>query len=290
MTTFRAALMAARRTLESAGIEKAAFDARLLLADAAGLDMAALIGRDREELPDLAEARLHTHLKRRSQGEPVARILGQREFWGLPLLVNAATLVPRPETETLVEAVLAEVCARKDAAVAVHICDLGAGSGAILLALLSELPEARGTATDISAEALEIARRNAERLGLAARISFYEGDFAEGPGGPFDVVVSNPPYIQSAAIEALAPDVRDYDPPAALDGGEDGLACYRAILARSDALVGGDGFLALEVGHDQGETVAAMCRAQGFRAVAIRPDLAGIGRVVIARARALSSS
>ena len=282
MRTYAAALAEARTALAGAGIASAALDARLLMAAAAGLDTAALIARANENLPALAEGRFDAHLKRRIAGEPVARILGEKEFWGLPFEVNAATLVPRPDTETLVQAVLTEARSRFDGTFT--ICDLGTGSGAIVIALLSELPDARGVATDISEAALATARRNAERLGVAAQISFHAVDFAKGPDGPFDVVVSNPPYIPSGAIESLAAEVKDYDPHAALDGGPDGLGAYRAILARADTLVAKGGLMALEVGYDQSESVAALCRANGLGDVTIRHDLAGIGRVVVAHA------
>jgi release factor glutamine methyltransferase len=218
-------------------------------------------------------------LKRRLDREPVARIRGEKEFWGLPFEVNEATLVPRPETETLVEAVVTE--ARRRLPPEITICDLGTGCGAIVIALLTELPEARGIGTDLSENALAAARRNAERLGVAERIALHCGDFAEAPDGPFDVVVSNPPYIPSGAIAALEREVRDYDPLPALDGGEDGLAAYRSILGRIDRLVAKSGLLAFEVGHDQGDAVAALCMAAGLGEVAIHTDLAGIGRVVV---------
>jgi release factor glutamine methyltransferase len=281
VTTYGAALAAGRKALESGGVENAALDARLLLSAAAGLDMAALIARDRDPLPSLAAAAFNAQLKRRLLGEPVARILGEKEFWGLPFLVNEATLVPRPETETLVEAVLDEA-RRRAFAPGLTICDLGTGSGAILIALLTELPQARGVATDISAPALDIARRNAEQLGLAARIAFRHADFAEGPDGPFDVIVTNPPYIRSKAIAGLQGEVRNYDPILALDGGSDGLSAYRSILARAPASLAKGGFLALEIGHDQSAEISEMCEGAGFGDVAFRCDLAGVKRVVIA--------
>lgn len=280
MTTYGAALARARAALKAAGSASAALDARLLMADAAGLDIAALIARADDELPALAEALFAAHLRRRLDGEPVARILGEKEFWGLPFRLNAATLVPRPETETLVEAVIAE--ARRRFPPGISICDLGTGSGAILIALLTELPEARGIGTDLSENALGAARQNAERLGVAERIRFQRADFATAPDRRFDVVVSNPPYVPSAAIAGLDREVRDHDPRPALDGGPDGLAAYRTILARADRLLAEGGLLAFEVGHDQGDAVAALCAAAGFSGVAVHKDLGGIGRVVAA--------
>jgi release factor glutamine methyltransferase len=280
VTSYGAALAMARAALKAAGIASAAVDARLLMADAASLDMATLIARAGERLPALAEAAFAAHLRRRLDGEPVARILGEKEFWGLPFQVNAATLVPRPETETLVEAVIAE--ARRRFPPRITICDLGTGSGAILIALLTELPEARGIGTDLSENALGAARQNADRLGVAGRIRYQQTDFATGPNGPFEVVVSNPPYVPSAAIAGLDREVRDYDPRPALDGGPDGLAAYRTILARADRLLAEGGLLAFEVGHDQSDAVAALCAAAGFSGVAVHKDLGGIGRVVAA--------
>lgn len=281
MSTYAAALSDARLALKAAGVDSPSLDARLLMSAAADLDAAALIARSGDELPPLAETRFRSHLKRRLAGEPVARILGEKEFWGLSFVLHTATLVPRPETETLVAAVLDEARARFRPDLTIG--DLGAGSGAILIALLSELPEARGTATDISADALGTARLNAERLGVFGRMSFHLGDFAEGPAGPFHVVVTNPPYIRSGDIDRLRPEVRDHDPPSALDGGPDGLAAYRTILRRASELLRPDGLIAMEVGYDQDEDVARLCRVAGLSDVAIRHDLAGIARVVLGR-------
>jgi release factor glutamine methyltransferase len=280
MTSYGEALALARASLTEAGVANAALDARLLLAAASGLDTAALIARGSADLPTIARAAFEAHMERRLKGEPIARILGEKEFWSLPIAVGGAVLVPRPETETLVETVLGEIRRRFRSDIA--ICDLGTGTGAILIALLKELPEARGLATDISAEALSIARLNAERHGVGRRIGFECVSFAQGPTGSFDVVVANPPYIRSGAIDGLEREVRDYDPRAALDGGVDGLAAYRAILARIDSLLCGGGLLAFEVGYDQSEAVAALCHDAGLSEVHVHADLAGIGRVVTA--------
>ncbi len=280
MTTYREALAAAGASLRMAGVGSPALDARLLLAAASGLDMAALISRGPEELPPIEEATFGDHMRRRLSGEPVARILGEREFWGLPLAVETATLVPRPETETLVEAMLGAIGRRSSPAVT--ICDLGTGTGAIVIALLRELPAALGVATDISQEALAVARRNAERHGLTSRITFRNVDFAEGPDGQFDVVVANPPYIRSDEIDRLDRGVREYDPRIALDGGPDGLAAYRAILRRIDSLLADGGLLGLEVGADQGAAVVALSRAAGLSEIEVHRDLRARRRVVTA--------
>lgn len=276
--TYAEALAHGRAALTAGDIATAAFDARLLLAAAAALDMAALIARVRDPMPPLAEERYDTYLKRRAAGEPVARILGRAEFWGLTFKLNAATLVPRPDTETLVEAVLEKA---RGLPTTITICDLGTGSGAVAIALLSELPEACAVATDITEDALQMARANAEAHGVADRMRLVKMDFAEGPDGPFDVVVSNPPYIRSDAIRGLPREVCEHDPFAALDGGGDGLDAYRAILSRVGKLVAG-GVLALEVGYDQADSVAALCRKAGLSRVGLRRDLAGHARVVTA--------
>lgn len=281
MTSFGAALAAGRRSLQAAGVDSPALDARLLMAAAAELEQAALIARGGDTVPFLAEGCFQSHLKRRLAGEPVARILGEKEFWGLSLQVGPATLVPRPDTETLVEIVLADVRGRSLRRPT--ICDLGTGSGAILIALLTELPDAHGVATDICPAALRTARLNAERHGVLLRTSCHRGNYAEGPDGLFDVVVSNPPYIRSSDIAGLSTEVRDHDPRVALDGGMDGLAAYRSILARVPALLVIGGLLAFEVGHDRADEVAALCRANGLREIAAHRDLAGIARVVTGR-------
>ncbi len=281
--TFADALTQGRAALAGGDIANAAFDARLLLASAAGLDMAALIAASDDSMPALAQATYISHVKRRLTGEPVARIVGEAAFFGLKLKLNAATLVPRPDTEILVEAMLEE--ARRRLAPEITICDLGTGTGAIVIALLSELPMARAVATDISAEALIAARQNAEAHGVADRVAFVRADFAEGPerpGGPFDVVVSNPPYVRSSVIETLPREVSVYDPRLALDGGDDGLDAYRAILSRLDTRLAEGGIVGFETGYDQGDSVVALCRRAGLSEVGLRRDLAGRARVVTA--------
>jgi release factor glutamine methyltransferase len=250
------------------------------MADAAGLDSAALIARGREPVPALAERLFDAHLRRRLKGEPVARILREREFWGLAFEVDASTLTPRPDTETLVECVLAKV--RRNFPSGVSLCDLGTGSGAIVVALLKEVPEARAVATDISATALAVAQRNAERHGVAERLRLEQVDFGDGPEGSFDVVVANPPYVRTADIDALEREVRDFDPHTALDGGPDGLDAYRTIVGRAGSLLVEGGLVALEIGHDQDEAVAALCGDAGLVDISVHQDLAGRARVVMA--------
>lgn len=281
MTTYAEALAKARAALTAPWIDNPALDARLLLADAAGVDTAALIARGDEPVPALAYAAFKDHLRRRLRGEPVARILGETEFHGLALSLSPATFLPRPDTEALVDAVLEE--ARGRFPPTVNVCDLGTGTGAIAIALLVGLPEAHATAIDISPDALATAIKNAERHGVRPRLTFEVAAFAAAPGGAFDIVVSNPPYIRSADIAALEPPVRLYDPRTALDGGGDGLAAYRMILGRIDTLLAADGLLAVEIGFDQGEAVTALCRQAGLHEVRIERDLGGRDRVVVAR-------
>lgn len=273
------ALREGRATLREGVVEDAAVDARLLLAAACGLDMASLIARRDEQIGELALACFRHHIGLRALGMPVARILGEAEFFGRVFKINGATLVPRPETETLVEAVLPKARALPRPL----ICDLGTGSGIIAITLLVELPEARAVAVDISAEALEAAHENAARHGVAGRLLLVLGDFASSPWGRFDIVVSNPPYVKRGDIAGLSREVREHDPHAALDGGEDGLEAYRAILARSGNLLAADGFLAFETGFDQGDAVSSLCRAAGLSGIAIGKDIGGRDRVVTAR-------
>ena len=278
--TLRAALDGIARQLGSAGIEAPKREARLLVAGALGLSLADLIVREGDVLGPRA-GHLEEWLARRLAHEPVSRIAGEREFYGLPLRLNAATLDPRPDTETLVEAVLAEARGGRFGA-SPRILDLGTGTGAILLALLSVLPEASGLGIDIAAEAVEAARENAAWLGLARRAEFRVGDLFEGLSGPFGIIVSNPPYIPSGDIPALDAEVRLHDPLRALDGGVDGLDFYRQIAREASRFLDAGGLLAVEVGVGQAEDVAALFVASGLVPGPIRRDLSGIERVVCA--------
>ena len=272
----------ARRCLaasfRSAGFDTPDLDARVLVGHALGLDHTALVTAAPRPLGEKA-AEVAAFESRRLAGEPVSRIIGAREFWGLPLAVTPAVLVPRPETETVVELALSLIADRTRR---LRIADLGTGSGAILLALLHELPNACGAGTDMSADALDIARRNAARLGLADRAQFLVSDFATGLAGPFDLVVSNPPYIATPAIAALSREVRDHDPRLALDGGADGLAAYRAIAADAPRLIGG-GHLVVEIGAGQRREVEFLFVEKGLAIAAVRHDLSGVARAVAAR-------
>ncbi|PAY10189.1 protein-(glutamine-N5) methyltransferase, release factor-specific [Bradyrhizobium sp. UFLA03-84] len=264
--------------------DDAELDARLLVGAALGLDLTGMVTGARRALTMDEADRVEALAQRRLAGEPVARILGIKEFWGLPLHLSAATLVPRPDTETVVERALELLRADNAAERALRIADLGTGSGAILLALLSELPNAHGFATDISAEALETARRNAAELGLAGRTTWVQCDYASGLTGTFDLIVSNPPYIPSADIAGLDIEVRAHDPRTALDGGANGLDAYRALISQSAGLLASGGFLVVEVGQGQSGDVEALMTASGLSPTGPpKADLGGIPRAVSAR-------
>jgi release factor glutamine methyltransferase len=265
-----------------AGIDSA--DARLLMAYALGVDRAELIANGGRALTvEQAEA-IDALAARRLRREPVARIFGHKEFWSLSLQIGPAVLVPRPETETVVEAARDAVARDARPMAQLRILDIGTGSGALLLALLSELPNAVGTATDISAAALDVARANAERSGLAGRCTFVACDIAAGVPGPFDLIVSNPPYVVHGEIASLPPEVRDYDPALALDGGADGLDGYRAIGAQARRLLAPGGKLIVELGAGQEAAVRAVFTKAGLAAAAVLNDLAGIPRALTASA------
>jgi len=276
---------AARRALtaqfKSAATDSADLDARLLTGHALGLDLTGLIVAAQRQLTPDESARLAEFARRRLAGEPVARIIGEKEFWGLPLQLSSATLVPRPDTETVVELALELARAGGNLDRRLRIADLGTGSGAILLALLSELPAALGFGTDISQAALQTARLNAARAGLSDRATFIACDYASGLAGPFDLIVSNPPYIRSADIDGLATEVRNHDPLAALDGGADGLDAYRALIPQAAGLLAPRAALVVEAGEGQSAEIQALMTAAGLMPViAPKADLAGIPRAV----------
>jgi release factor glutamine methyltransferase len=277
-------IAAVRQTLaekfRQGGIDSADADARLLVAHVLGVDRAALIANSERALTAQETAAIERLAARRLKHEPVARIFGVKEFWSLPLHISEAVLVPRPETETVVEAALDFVGRGGLRMETLRVLDIGTGSGALLLALLSELPHALGTGTDISAAALAIARANAERHGLASRCTFVNCDIAEGVSGPFDLIVCNPPYVAHGDIAALASEVRDYDPAVALDGGADGLDGYRAVAAEARRLLAAGGRLILELGAGQEQAVCALFTKAGLTPGAIRRDLAGIPRAL----------
>lgn len=269
----------AARRLAEAGIDTARLDARVLVGHALGRDDGWLLGH-RADAPSRAGAeRVEALLARRCAREPLAYILGRKEFWSLDFAVTPATLIPRPETETVVAAVLAHVPER---AGALRMLDLGTGSGCLLLAVLHELPGARGVAVDRSAEALAVARANAANLGLSGRAAFAVGDWWRAPvDGPFDVVLSNPPYVADAEMDALAPEIAAFEPADALRAGPDGLDCYRRILPGLAGRLRPGGLFAGEIGWRQGDAVSAMARAAGLERVEVLADGAGLDRCVL---------
>lgn len=266
-----------------ADVEEPRLEARLLVASAIYGDLAALILREKQPL-GAAASRLVALVARRVAREPISRILGRREFYGLDFHLNAATLDPRPDTETLVEAVLAHIDASAGRDAPWRLLDIGTGTGAILLALLANLPAAQGVGVDIAAESITMASQNAGRLGLSSRATFRQGDLMEGLEGRFDIIVSNPPYIPSGEIATLEPEVRLHDPLLALDGGADGLDFYRQLVAGAPALLAPEGLLAFEVGFGQAEAVTGLMAEAGFRALRLTRDLGGIDRVVSGQA------
>jgi release factor glutamine methyltransferase len=271
-------------SLRRHGLASPELDSRLLVGHALGLDHAELAAQA-ERVLNPAEAQTVAALTaRRLAREPVARIIGVKEFWGLEFKLNAATLVPRPETETVVEAALDVLERRRARENALCLADLGTGSGALLLALLAELPAARGLGTDRSCEALVCARDNAVALGLASRAAFVACDFGAALKGAFDLVVSNPPYVAHNDIATLAPEVRVFDPSLALDGGADGLDAYRAITTAARNLLSPQGVMVLELGAGQLAAVESLLPVAGLAPVgAARHDLLGIARALVVR-------
>lgn len=268
------------RRFRGAGIETAGLDARLLLGHVLGLDGLQLAVKENLLVSDADIASLELLAKRRLGGEPVARIVGSKEFYGLEFGLNEATLVPRPETEMLVDLGIEFLEGRKRCA----ILDLGTGSGCILISLLVNLSGAGGIGIDLSEEALEQAGQNSVCHGVEARTDWRAGSwFAPLGDEKFDLVVSNPPYIASQEIEGLQTEVRKFDPRVALDGGRDGLAAYRAIIGGASRHLRSPGTLLLEIGHDQAEAVAALCLENRFEKPSVRKDLAGQPRVIVAQ-------
>jgi release factor glutamine methyltransferase len=277
----------ARRILahsfRAAGIDTPELDARILVGHALGLEQAALAAWPERILTTAEAGAIDMLAQRRRAREPVARIRGVKEFWGLPFKLNAETLVPRPETETVVEAALAAL--GPDTTRPLRVADLGTGSGVLLLTILSERPAATGIGTDTSAGALACARANAIELGLAGRAAFVCCDQGAALTGGFDLVVANPPYVAHDELATLQPEVRNFDPPRALDGGADGLAAYRVIAADARRLLAPNGALVLELGAGQLGAVNAVLAESGLTAAGTpRLDLGGIARALVVKA------
>jgi release factor glutamine methyltransferase len=274
-------LRKARRQLAEAGIVDAALDARLLVEHFSGTTRTQAISQPDRMIDPATVAAVEAALARRISGEPVHRILGFREFYGLRLSLSKETLEPRPDTETLVEAVLPFVRQAVQGKGACSILDLGTGTGAIALALLSAVPQAVATGVDISADALATAARNGADLGLDGRFCTLQSDWFEKISDRYDAIVSNPPYIAGKEIAALQKEVRDFDPSRALDGGADGLDAYRIIAANAAAHLEKDGIVAVEIGSTQKEDVTALFERTGFIVLEAMPDLAGDDRVLV---------
>lgn len=266
----REALDAAADALNAAGVEEARFDAEVMLAEAMGWDRARLVAEPEAELLPAAGRSFAEMVRRRLRREPVAYILGRKGFRGIELAVDPRVLVPRPETELLVELAL-ELVPRR-------MLDVGTGSGAIALAVATELPEGEVVATDTSPAALEVARANAERLGLTAGVEFHEGTLPPGEAG-FDLVLANLPYVSEAEWPGLEPEVTEWEPREALLAGPDGLDAIRAFLVAKPLA----NCVALEIGASQAEAVSELMREAGFGEIEVRKDLAGIDRVVVGR-------
>lgn len=277
--TIASARRAAAERLAAAGLPEASLDARLLLMSVCGIDPAHPGAAAQRALDPAEAARFEELLHRRLAREPIARILGAAEFHGLPLTLNPDCLIPRGDTEALVDVSLALLPVDAPG----RILDLGTGPGTILLALLVERPLATGLGIDISAHAVAAAEANASALGLAPRARFQAGSWDEGLTGTFDLVVSNPPYIPSATCEALEPEVALHDPRRALDGGADGLDAYRAILADAPRLLAPGGRLGLEIGIGQAPDVVAIARRHGLVLDGLRSDLGAVPRALVFR-------
>lgn len=285
MTQAVALLRDAAVRLEAAGVEEARRDARLLLAEALGVEAHRLILEPQTNVPPAAADRFAGFVAARAARVPVSRILGRREFWGLTFRLSPATLDPRPDSETLVEAVLK---AFPDRTAPLRVLDFGTGTGCLLLAVLSEYPNATGLGIDKAEDAVATASANAVDLGLAGRAEIRLGDWGQGLGGqglggqgvgePFDIILSNPPYIEAAVVPALAPEVARHDPLLALAGGADGLDAYRRLLPDVARLLAAQGHAFLELGQGQAADVAALAQQCGLMQRALHADLAGIAR------------
>lgn len=276
--TIAEALAEAVEQLEEAGVDSAHLDARLLLSRVLGVSRAYLTMHADAYLSDSELMAFDVLVERRAAREPMAQILGEREFWSLNFRVTADTLDPRPDSESIIEAVLRYVPSKQSRLL---MADFGVGSGCLLLSLLSEYPRAHGLGVDMSAAALEVAEKNAHTLGLSTRATFHQTSWGEGVIGRYDVIVSNPPYIRESDMAALEPEVTQYEPHSALVGGEDGLEAYRALLPDVKRLLAPNGIAVLEFGQGQAADVTAIAEANELRMLETCKDLAGIERCAV---------
>jgi len=264
------------QSLKEASIDTAALDARLLLCHATGMSHEQLVANSDDVIEPETQSRFLELIERRRQGEPVGRIMGCREFWGLEFDLGPETLEPRADSEAIVEATLSWIENRN---ASLRILDLGTGSGCLLLSLLAECPNARGLGIDVSAPALSVARSNAGRLGLADRAEFQKGIWADGLEGTFDIIISNPPYIPTLEVQSLSREVRDHDPARALDGGTDGMECYREIVQQLPERLCQGGIAALETSPDLYTELRELVENVGqFRMIEGIKDMAGRDR------------
>lgn len=272
-------LAAATLRLDAAGIAEPRREARLVLGLALGVEPAAVLGWPERAVDADHARRAEALLERRARREPLSRLIGRREFWSLDFALSPETLDPRPDSETLIDAALDDIPDRR---VPLRVVDFGTGTGCLLLALLSELPQARGVGIDIAPGAIATARSNAVALGFGGRAEFQLGGWDSPIAGPADVILANPPYISCDDIAALPPEVLRYDPVAALDGGPDGLTAYRALGPAIRDLLSPVGKAYLELGAGQAEKVAGIMTAAGLTVAAVRRDLTGMERCLIA--------
>ncbi len=279
----REALRRGSRLLAGAGSEEASLEAELLLAHALNTDRTHLYQRLRDELRPNAEEAFNVLLRRRLSHEPAAYILGRKEFYGLELEVTPAAIIPRPETETLVELAL-EFAAVRQAGRGLRVVDVGVGCGAIAVALAKHLPQAEIVATDVSPQALALARRNAERHQVAERIRFLEGDLLEPLDAPVDVIAANLPYVRTGDFEAAPPEIHQHEPRLGLDGGPDGLRIIERLLRQAPSRLKGGGALFIEIGEEQGDAARRLATEVFPQArIQVRKDLSGLDRVLVVR-------
>lgn len=276
--TVRKILAAGRQKLELSGIDTAALDARVLLGHVLRKPADWLHAHPDAPVDDGMSEQYDGYIARRSQHEPVAHLVGTREFWKHAFDVGPQVLVPRPDSETLIAAVLKHIPDRNGA---LRILDLGTGSGCLLLTLLDEYPKASGVGVDISNDALSVAAANGRRLELGHRVAWIEGGWDTPLDGHFDLIVSNPPYIETDALAGLERDVVAYEPRLALDGGPDGLDCYRTILGCLDGVLADHGLLVFEIGQGQAERLSVLADEAGYRRRGIHNDLSGTARVLV---------